>query len=115
MELPLRELFEAPTVAAASPRLVRAAPGRRPRQAPPIAPRCRATRGGLPLSFAQQRLWFLDQLEPGSPAYNIPLAVRLTGELSVRPAASGPSARWSRRHEALRTTFAAARTAGRSR
>src|SRR5207302_121784 len=58
----------------------------------------------FPLSFAQQRLWFLDQLEPDSPAYNVPLPVRLRGEL--------PAARLARiaaelvgRHETLRTTF----------
>ncbi len=57
-----------------------------------------------PLSFAQQRLWFLDQFEPDSSFYNTPAAVRLTGQLNL------PSLRQSlneivRRHEALRTTF----------
>ncbi|HVR96627.1 MAG TPA: amino acid adenylation domain-containing protein, partial [Thermoanaerobaculia bacterium] len=99
VELPLRQLFEAPTVAG----LARAArESREGRQAPPITPVPRE--GELPLSFAQQRLWLLDQIEPGSPAYNIPVAMRLTGELPP-----GLLARIFteivRRHEALRTTF----------
>jgi amino acid adenylation domain-containing protein len=60
--------------------------------------------GALPLSFAQQRLWFLDQLMPGVPAYNIPTAVRLIGPLNA--AVLEQSLREIiRRHEALRTTF----------
>ena len=64
----------------------------------------------FPLSFAQQRLWFLDQLEPGSPLYNIPAALRVEGPLDA-----GVLARClgeiERRHESLRTVFAAPGTA----
>ncbi len=57
-----------------------------------------------PLSSGQQRLWFLDQLEPNTPLYNIPTALRLTGELSATALAEGLN-EIVRRHESLRTTF----------
>jgi len=60
--------------------------------------------GNLPLSFAQARLWFLAQLEPGSSAYNIPAAFGLTGLLNVT-ALSQSLSEIVRRHEVLRTTF----------
>ena len=61
----------------------------------------------LPLSFGQQRIWFLDRLEPGSSAYNMPAAVRLAGALDA--AALGVAcAEIERRHEVLRTVFATA-------
>src|SRR6476646_4399769 len=60
----------------------------------------------FPLSFAQQRLWFLAQLQPGSVLYNMPAAVRLTGPLDV-PSLAQSINEMVNRHEALRTTFAA--------
>ncbi|MCP4662547.1 MAG: AMP-binding protein, partial [bacterium] len=103
VELPLPRLFEAPTVAEladAVRRLRREEQGVVP---PPLVPVARDRR--LPLSFAQQRLWFLDQLDPGSSAYNIPLAVRLGAvEAALLERIFNEVVR---RHEVLRTTFAA--------
>ena len=58
-----------------------------------------------PLSYAQQRLWFLDQLEPGQASYNLPVAVRLEGEVDERVLGQVVN-EVVRRHEILRTTFA---------
>jgi amino acid adenylation domain-containing protein len=69
----------------------------------PIVPMGRD--GNLPLSFAQQRLWFLDQLVPNNPFYNVPAALRLTGSLNLR-ALQQTFNEIVRRHEALRTTLA---------
>ncbi|HEV2736351.1 MAG TPA: amino acid adenylation domain-containing protein, partial [Longimicrobiaceae bacterium] len=102
VELPLRALFEASTVAALAA-LVEAAPGT-DRSAAARIPR-RAGDGPAPLSFAQQRLWFIHQLDPGSSAYNMPFALRLRGALHVR-ALRGSLAELVRRHEAVRTVFA---------
>ncbi|RYZ40223.1 MAG: amino acid adenylation domain-containing protein [Myxococcaceae bacterium] len=101
VELPLRALFEAPTVAALASRLES-----RPEPDGPQAPALiRAERPEvLPLSFAQQRLWFIDQLEPGSPLYNIPTALRLSGALDVSALQQAVDA-LVQRHESLRTTF----------
>jgi len=70
--------------------------------APPIERRERV--GELPLSFAQQRLWFIDQLEPGSAFYNVPAAVRLKGSLN-KEALEQTLTEVIRRHEVLRTRF----------
>ncbi|RKI73405.1 amino acid adenylation domain-containing protein, partial [Corallococcus sp. AB049A] len=98
VELPLAELFRSPTVASLAERLVNA----RRTQAPPLVRAERTT--APPLSFAQQRLWFIDQLEQGSPLYNMPLALSLTGDLDVDALRASLDALVAR-HESLRTTF----------
>jgi amino acid adenylation domain-containing protein len=104
VEPSLRDFLDAPTVAGLSRLIERELAAGAGLQAPPIE---RADRDGpLPASFPQQRLWFLDQLEPGSASYNIPTAVRLAGELNV-PALSAAFDEVVRRHEILRTTFKA--------
>src|SRR6478672_1310 len=60
--------------------------------------------GPVPLSFAQQRIWFLDQFQPGNPAYNVPAAIRLTGPLNIS-AVQRSLDEVVRRHETLRTIF----------
>ena len=99
VELPLMTLFEAPTVAGLAQRIAAAPLAAEPAPVP-------LPRGGgpLPLSFAQERLWFLDRLQPGSAVYNIPAAVRLTGSLD-EPALAASLAAVVHRHESLRTLF----------
>ena len=101
MELPLRALFEAPTVAGLAER-VRSLRGTGQMAAPPII---RVSReGDLPLSFAQQRLWFLHQLEPESVVYSVPVGIRLRGELNRQVLIQSLN-EMMRRHEVLRTHF----------
>ncbi len=105
VELPVRELFQSPTVVALAAALEAAlSAGASSAAAPPIRPVSRA--GDLPLSFAQERLWFLDRLAPGNAGYHIPLALTARGQLSP-PAMAAALGEMVRRHEALRTTFAA--------
>ena len=103
VEMPLRTFFETPTVAGFAERIektVRQEPGQAITQIVPVA---RAQE--IPLSFAQQRLWFLDQLEPGNAVYNIPNGMRLAGVLDVS-ALEQSLQEIVNRHEALRTTVA---------
>src|ERR1700744_5756752 len=58
----------------------------------------------IPLSFAQQRLWFLDQLEPNSPLYNVPTIVHMTGALNLEALRHALDGLMSR-HDSLRTRF----------
>ena len=100
VELPLRSLFEQPTIAGLAARIDGTGV---PSATPDAIARVRRD-GALPLSFAQQRLWFLDQLEPGSPVYNIAATLGIDGPLD--PAALGASFdAIVARHESLRTTF----------
>ncbi|HST57598.1 MAG TPA: amino acid adenylation domain-containing protein, partial [Longimicrobium sp.] len=78
VELPLRALFEGPTVAELAVRVEEMRRAELP-ALPPVVPVDRTQ--PLPLSFAQERLWFIDRLEPGSAAYNVPAALRLRGAL----------------------------------
>ncbi|NVJ28707.1 AMP-binding protein, partial [Myxococcus sp. AM011] len=101
VELPLGELFSSPTVALLSERL-ELLHGSSSRQ-PALVPVDRAQ--PLPLSFAQQRLWFLDQLDPGASTFNIPWALKLTGNLHTEALRQSFNA-LIERHEVLRTHFA---------
>jgi amino acid adenylation domain-containing protein len=99
----LRDLFEAPTPALLARRIERAQKaGGGATEVLPL--RARERTGPVPLSFAQQRLWFFDQLEPNSASYNIPIVLRITGKLNVA-ALKSSLADVVRRHEALRTSF----------
>jgi amino acid adenylation domain-containing protein len=102
VELPLRVLFDHLTVAELAQRIeeVRSEEPRIP--APPMVPVSRNR--GLPLSFSQQRLWFFDQYEPNSSAYNIPSALRLRGVLNVSALEQSLN-EIVKRHESLRTQF----------
>ncbi|MBX3328844.1 MAG: amino acid adenylation domain-containing protein [Nitrospira sp.] len=102
VELSLRTVFESTSVAALAGVVDHARKDGAVCQAPPLVPIPRT--GPLPASFAQQRLWFLAQLEPDSPFYNLPAGFRLRGKLDVDLLTAGLN-QVIARHEALRTVF----------
>jgi amino acid adenylation domain-containing protein len=114
VDLPLRAVFEAPTVAGLARRVEAGRQGalsaNSPQPAPlplllpppPLLPHTRHE--ALPASFAQQRLWFLQRLRPESPAYNMPFVFRIQGPLRTAVLAQALD-EVERRHEVLRTVF----------
>ena len=100
-EIPLRDFFAAPTVAGLAA-AIEAARGESGAQGPAILPVERD--GNIPLSFAQERLWFFEEFLPGTATYNVPGAIRISGPLNVQALENSFRA-IIRRHETLRTTF----------
>jgi len=98
----LRSLFERPTVRGLAEQIDEALKAEQGIEMPPMQ---RVERNGeMPLSYAQQRLWFLDQLDSSNSLYNVPTAVRLTGQLNTG-ALEKTLTEIIRRHEVLRTSF----------
>jgi amino acid adenylation domain-containing protein len=115
VDVPLRAIFEAPTLEAFAAVVERAfdtepaAPVLPPLRAVPREPRRLGDQSGgdvfvLPASYAERRLWFLDRFEPHSAAYTVPLALRLRGALDVDALRQALDALVAR-HESLRTVF----------
>jgi amino acid adenylation domain-containing protein len=102
VDVPLRTLFQVPTLAALAEQIEVLRQTASRASEPPLTPVPRD--GAVPLSFAQQRLWFLEQFAPGGPVYHISHAFRLYGALN-RVALTQSLNHIVRRHEALRTTF----------
>lgn len=103
VDLTLRGFFESPTVSEAAEIIEKAQQWAGSAETGRIVSISRDQR--LPLSFGQQRVWFLNQLQPGLAAYNIAAAFRLVGPLDV-PALESALNQIVQRHESLRTTFA---------
>lgn len=109
LELSVKALFQTPTIAAIAAILVAARKGTRPERKgldtmAAVRISRRSSRESAPLSFAQEQLWFLNQLEPGSTVYNEPRLIRLNGALDVK-ALEKSLDHIIARHEVLRTTI----------
>ena len=103
VEIALQSLFESPTIAALARTITQYQNQADDlSQYQPILPREKGD--GTPLSFAQQRLWFLDRLEPNSSFYNMPHAVRLKGELKIELLQQALNAIVAQ-HEVIRTNY----------
>jgi len=102
LEIPVQYFFQSPTVAALVTYVERAASGNRSASGLSVKPVSRD--GKLPLSFSQERLWFLDQLEPGGYTYNLLATYRLKGNLETTALEQSIN-EIVRRHEVLRTIF----------
>ena len=102
IEIPVRAIFEKPELAMLATEVEQLMYQEGSVYAPPVVRTSRDVE--LPLSFAQQRLWFIDRLTPDSPLYNMPMAVRLDGVLNL-DALERTLREIVRRHELLRTTF----------
>jgi amino acid adenylation domain-containing protein len=102
VDLPLRAIFEAPTLSGLASRIETSMRSEPAELVLPVGPV--STDRPLPLSFAQERLWFLDKMQPGSPIYNISSALRLNGPLDI-PAFRNSLSELVRRHEILRTSY----------
>ncbi|MCU0488395.1 MAG: amino acid adenylation domain-containing protein [Anaerolineales bacterium] len=108
IDLPLRNLFESPTISGMADAVRKGLSGEA-ESVQPIQPLLRDPVTGLPiqappLSFSQQRLWFLDQLDPGNLTFNIPAAVKITGLLNLKALEQSLN-QLIERHESLRTVF----------
>ncbi|BCA53908.1 hypothetical protein W02_10480 [Nitrospira sp. KM1] len=102
IELPLRSLFDHPTVGEFAAAIGRALADGEQLAAPPLVPMVESAQA--PLSFAQQRIWFLSEMDPEKGNYNLPFALRLEGALD-RDALERSILEVIRRHKTLRTTF----------
>ncbi len=100
IELPLKDFFKAPTINEITKKFEKK--DKKIQNFLPLIPRVRE--GNIPLSFAQQRLWFIDQFTPETPLYNIPLVLKLKGSLHQEALKKALQSILNR-HEALRTIF----------